>query len=307
MKRSDERQFVLDLDEETLKTAPGFDRDHYPTTADTNWLSNVYTHYGYTPYWTGAGERAALIPPLFWKPYLGRRPFHSHCDGAAQGGVATAGLFEAAVIGLLILANGLFSMAEFAIVSARRHRLQTLAENGDVRARAALELAAEPNRFLSTVQIGITVIGVLDGGLRRGRLRDGPRGVHRTGPGPRAVRVHDRLCRGRAGDHVPDPRHRRDRAETDRAREPRADRGPRRAAHADPLGHLGSGRHAPLGLDRSRAPAGRIEGADRVARDRGGGPADARGGDERWGLRRGGAGVSWTASSASRTGAWPRS
>ena len=56
MKRSDERQFVLDLDEETLKTAPGFDRDHYPTTADTNWLSNVYTHYGYTPYWTGTGD-----------------------------------------------------------------------------------------------------------------------------------------------------------------------------------------------------------------------------------------------------------
>jgi sporulation protein YlmC with PRC-barrel domain len=56
MAKSDERQFVLDLDEETLKTAPGFDRDHYPTTADTNWLSNVYTHYGYTPYWTGTGE-----------------------------------------------------------------------------------------------------------------------------------------------------------------------------------------------------------------------------------------------------------
>jgi putative hemolysin len=74
-----------------------------------------------------------------------------------------AGLFEAAVIGLLILAQGLFSMAEFAIVSARRHRLQTLAENGDARAGAALELAAEPNRFLSTVQIGITVIGVLSG------------------------------------------------------------------------------------------------------------------------------------------------
>lgn len=54
-------------------------------------------------------------------------------------------------------------MSEFAIISARRHRLQTLAENGDGRAGAALELAAEPNRFLSTVQIGITVIGVLSG------------------------------------------------------------------------------------------------------------------------------------------------
>ncbi|MEN6342062.1 MAG: hemolysin family protein [Methanospirillum sp.] len=74
-----------------------------------------------------------------------------------------AGLFDAAVIGLLILAQGLFSMAEFAIVSARRHRLQSLAENGDSRAGTALELAAEPNRLLSTVQIGITLIGIVSG------------------------------------------------------------------------------------------------------------------------------------------------
>ena len=67
------------------------------------------------------------------------------------------------MIGLLILANGLFSMSEFAIVSARRHRLQALAEEGNAGAAAALDLAAEPNRFLSTVQIGITVIGVLSG------------------------------------------------------------------------------------------------------------------------------------------------
>jgi putative hemolysin len=88
-----------------------------------------------------------------------------------------AGLLEAAVIGLLILANGLFSMAEFAIVSARRHRLQTLAENGDARAGAALELAAEPNRFLSTVQIGITVIGVLSGAYGGAVFADSVAGV----------------------------------------------------------------------------------------------------------------------------------
>lgn len=67
------------------------------------------------------------------------------------------------MIGLLILANGLFSMSEFAIVSARRHRLQTMAEAGTAGAAAAIDLASEPNRFLSTVQIGITVIGVLSG------------------------------------------------------------------------------------------------------------------------------------------------
>ncbi|NLX48977.1 MAG: HlyC/CorC family transporter [Methanospirillum sp.] len=54
-------------------------------------------------------------------------------------------------------------MSELAIVSARRHRLQVHAEAGDARAGTAIELADEPNRFLSTVQIGITVIGVLSG------------------------------------------------------------------------------------------------------------------------------------------------
>jgi sporulation protein YlmC with PRC-barrel domain len=56
MRRSDERRFVLDIDEETLKNAPGFDREHWPTSVDANWLSSVYTHYGYTPYWTGSTE-----------------------------------------------------------------------------------------------------------------------------------------------------------------------------------------------------------------------------------------------------------
>jgi putative hemolysin len=64
---------------------------------------------------------------------------------------------------LLILANGLFAMAEMALVSARRGRLQTRAEDGDRGAQAALELAEDPNRFLSTVQIGITLIGILSG------------------------------------------------------------------------------------------------------------------------------------------------
>ena len=64
---------------------------------------------------------------------------------------------------LLILANGLFAMAEIAILSSRKVRLQQRANEGDLRARAALELAETPNRFLSTVQIGITLIGILAG------------------------------------------------------------------------------------------------------------------------------------------------
>lgn len=64
---------------------------------------------------------------------------------------------------LLILINGVFAMSEIAIVSARRIRLQQKAEEGDRGALAALALAEHPTRFLSTVQIGITMIGVLSG------------------------------------------------------------------------------------------------------------------------------------------------
>lgn len=61
----------------------------------------------------------------------------------------------------LILANGFFSGAEMAIVASRRGRLRALADQGDRRARAALELANSPDRFLPTVQIGITLVGTL--------------------------------------------------------------------------------------------------------------------------------------------------
>lgn len=70
---------------------------------------------------------------------------------------------EILIILLLIVANGLFSMSEIAIVSARRVRLQKLADNGSTGAKVALKLAAEPNKFLSTVQFGITLIGVITG------------------------------------------------------------------------------------------------------------------------------------------------
>jgi putative hemolysin len=69
--------------------------------------------------------------------------------------------WELAVIFILLLANGVFSMTEIAVVSARKSRLRRLAETGDARARSALELAESPNRFLATVQVGITLVGVL--------------------------------------------------------------------------------------------------------------------------------------------------
>ncbi len=66
---------------------------------------------------------------------------------------------------LLTVANGIFAMSEAAMISARKTRLQQRAEAGDAGARAALKLAESPNRFLSTVQIGITLIGILSGAL----------------------------------------------------------------------------------------------------------------------------------------------
>ncbi|MEH2212844.1 hemolysin family protein [Nostoc sp.] len=71
--------------------------------------------------------------------------------------------FEILIILVLIIANGVFSMSEMAIVSARKVRLQQLANQGDAKAMAALKLAESPNHFLSTVQVGISLIGILTG------------------------------------------------------------------------------------------------------------------------------------------------
>jgi putative hemolysin len=70
---------------------------------------------------------------------------------------------ELFVLVSLILFNGVFAMAELAILTAKRLRLETAAEQGNVGAAHALRLADNPNRFLSTVQVGITSIGVLSG------------------------------------------------------------------------------------------------------------------------------------------------
>lgn len=75
----------------------------------------------------------------------------------------TAMIFEVVFIVLLLLANGVFAMSELAIVSARKTRLRQMCDNGDSKACAALELAASPDRFLSTIQIGITLVGILAG------------------------------------------------------------------------------------------------------------------------------------------------
>lgn len=70
---------------------------------------------------------------------------------------------EVVFIFLLLIANGVFAMSEIAVVSSRKARLQKRAREGDARAQAALELANSPDRFLATIQIGITLIGILAG------------------------------------------------------------------------------------------------------------------------------------------------
>lgn len=67
------------------------------------------------------------------------------------------------VVLLLVVLNGLFAMTELAVVSSRKSKLQSRAEKGDRGARAALKLAEEPTHFLSAVQVGITLIGILAG------------------------------------------------------------------------------------------------------------------------------------------------
>ena len=70
---------------------------------------------------------------------------------------------EIFIIFFLILLNGLFSMSEIALISARKNRLESSAKKGNQSAKIALALANSPNKFLSTVQIGITLIGILTG------------------------------------------------------------------------------------------------------------------------------------------------
>lgn len=89
---------------------------------------------------------------------------------------------EVLIVVLLVVFNGVLAMSELAIVSARRVRLRQRAEDGSAGARAAIELAENPNRFLSTVQIGITLVGILAGafggatlsGVVSDALRDAP-------------------------------------------------------------------------------------------------------------------------------------
>ncbi|HEX7082320.1 MAG TPA: hemolysin family protein [Gammaproteobacteria bacterium] len=72
-------------------------------------------------------------------------------------------LIDIVIVLLLVLLNGLFAMSELAVVSSRKSRLQSLAGRGNRGARAAIALIDDPTAFLSTVQVGITLVGILAG------------------------------------------------------------------------------------------------------------------------------------------------
>jgi putative hemolysin len=80
--------------------------------------------------------------------------------------------WEILIIFLLILLNGIFALSEISVVSSKKPRLQQRANEGDVHAKRALELASNPSPFLSTVQVGITLIGILAGAVGGATLGD---------------------------------------------------------------------------------------------------------------------------------------
>lgn len=79
---------------------------------------------------------------------------------------------EIIILLLLIVINGVFAMAEIALVSSRKSRLEQMAAKGSTGAMTALELLKDPEDFLSTVQIGITLIGIFAGAYGGTALAD---------------------------------------------------------------------------------------------------------------------------------------
>jgi len=96
-------------------------------------------------------------------------------------------MIEIVVTVVLILLNALFSLSELAVISSRRGRLKALAERGSSGARAALALFDDPGRFLSTVQIGITLVGILAGAFSGAALGSALAEILRSYGVPRSV------------------------------------------------------------------------------------------------------------------------
>ena len=88
------------------------------------------------------------------------RPFCLHVPLAT---LSSMSVLEICIVAALIVINGLLAMSELAIVSSRPARLRRMVDMGVSGSRRALALASDPGKFLSTVQIGITLVGILSG------------------------------------------------------------------------------------------------------------------------------------------------
>src|SRR5262245_53469985 len=106
------------------------------------------------------GSRA---PPVFSGPSraLGSRPSSAVMAPLSNWPWWRPFALDVALVAALILLNGVFAGAEIAVISARRGLVQPGAHTGDRRATALLRLKADPDRFLATVQIGVTLVGTL--------------------------------------------------------------------------------------------------------------------------------------------------
>ena len=89
---------------------------------------------------------------------------------------------EFLIILFLLILNGIFAMYEIALVSSSKARLETLVAKGNKSARGVLKQLEEPEKFLSTIQIGITLIGIVSGAYGGVAIADGRRSI-RTQPG----------------------------------------------------------------------------------------------------------------------------
>ena len=137
---------------------------------------------------------------------------------------------EIAIVLGLVLLNGLFAMSEIALMTSRKARLQKLSEAGDHGARAAMLLGDDPNKFLSTIQIGITSIGILNGIVGEATLRRSWRVAASAGLGMPDAALHRHGIGG--DDHYLLFDHpRRTGAQMDRPDFPRTDRASGLTAH----------------------------------------------------------------------------
>ena len=115
----------------------------------------------------------------------------------------TIGL-EILVILLLIVLNGLFSLSELALVSVRRARLAVLERKGVKGAAAARALSDDPQRFLPTVQVGITLVSVFTGVFGGARIARSSAGLAGDVPARSPLRRKHRAGPRRHRDHLPD-------------------------------------------------------------------------------------------------------